>query len=293
MEPPEQKPPNSTAVRHHDLKEQVIKMLFESDPNWRRGQTPPKPKEMERLAEDAEFVLRTVETHLRRPVHAYQLFAPEGPMMTMREIAARFKEFGWSGKSHNMLRSYIRKLLASAENEVATRVEAFAGVLTEGQDGRMSVGEFFEQLDGEVIQLLDRLGIAAVVTDSEGLERAVVASICKMIGSQIIRSSPECMAEDPTLALATCSFMPYVCGATTLQEFEAREEHSVRPYELFLFASQHGHLDDKLTINADKLEEGAETELGRLYRSSLSILEAHGGGDDEISAWTDKEDDRS
>ena len=298
-EHPEVSPTDPVPNRRLELVEKIIEMLYKKDPGWRKNPFPPNQAVVAELAERADFLLNAADGYLARRIHAYQLFAPDGPMMRIREIESRFGEFEWTeGKSHNTLRPKIRTLLGYAENEVSTRSEAFAGLLTErrkGSDskslpGPMSMGEFLEQLEGEVMLLLDRLGLRDVVTDGDALQDAVVASVVKLVEVQLWRSSPAYRDEDPTVSLAAGSFMQYVCAADTVKEYEARDERSVRPHELFLFASQCGYLEDELTMNVRKLKEGMERELEPSVRTSLSILETHGGTDAAIDVWMRKND---
>ncbi len=290
------------AERRLQLVDKVIDTLISKHPEWRTRAYRPSHQEMAALTEDAEFLLRTVESHYTRSVYAYQLFSPDDPMMSARKIADRFKEFGWvNGKSHNTIRSLINTLLGHAATEASARSEAFAGLITERTTPSdstspyrpKSITDILEELGGEVGQLLDKLGFSDVVTDSTALREAVVASVVKCVGMQLHHASPAFRNEDLTASLAASSFMKYVCGAATVKEFEARDEKSVRPHELFLFAYQQGLCEADLSIDIRRLASDAEESLGRSTRNALSILESHGGIDEAINAWLRKNDPQS
>jgi hypothetical protein len=292
---------NKATKKRLELIKKVMDLLREKDPEWRRSSFRPTQEQMATLTEDAELLLKTVDLHYRRTIYAYQLFRPGGPMVTAREIEDRFKELGWpkgEGKGHNSLRPLIKKLLRCAEAEVSARLEAFAGSLTERTSHSdaarshipKSIDEILEELDGGIALLLDKLGFSDVVTDSNALHRAVAASIVKCVEMQLHRSSPAFKSEDPTASIAVSGFMKYVCGVDSVDEFERRDTHTVRPHELFLFAYQQRLFEAELSISLQHLAEYAEDTLGPTVRGRLSILESHSGFDDAISTWLEKND---
>lgn len=285
---------HDTDKRRTDLAQVIIKMLYQQDPEWREKQTRPSTSEMAKLAEDADLMIRTVDFHLKRKVHAYQLFTPKGAIMPVKAIESRFKELGWEkGKSHNTLRSLIKSLLSYAEKEIAVRAEAFSGMLTEGSSsfggsqtpGGLTIDGFLKRLRARVAHLLEDLAITDLVKDPEALEKAVFASIIKLIDVQIDRSNPRTMSVNPAAPLGVATFMRYVCGADTVNDYSAKGEHSIRPYELFLFAKQQELYEDNLWISIGLLNDGADQELQEPVRRSSSILEWHGALDEDIDAW--------
>ena len=83
--------------------------------------------------------------------------------------------------------------------------------------------------------------------------------------------------------IAVSSFMPYVCGHDTYDDFLDSKTHKVRPHELFRHAHDIGYEHSKLTMKFQQIKKGVQ--LYPQPMSSLPILLTHGGVSAEIDAW--------
>ncbi|MBB5353401.1 hypothetical protein HNR46_003658 [Haloferula luteola] len=284
------------------LIDKVIHLLDKSDPRWREDQSRPTEREIERLSERAEIILRGVERHYERLVYAYQLFEPCSNLMSPREIANRFKEVGWKGKTtHNSVRPLINNLLLRAEEHISAIGDSLCGLLTESpimlsttKYRPKTIKDVVVELEHKTDKLLASMGFMDVVADSDALLQAVVASITKCVDSQLKLETTSFPEERSEIRFAVMGFMKYVCGSDSIADYNSQPEKSIRPYELFLFAYQNGLEAGALSIPIQSLRNDALDDLSPSNHDSLSILSTHGGIDDSIAAWSkfeEKDDD--
>ncbi len=232
------------------------------------------------LFEDAELLLKKSEDHLGRRVHAYQLFKENGPLMSAREIESRFKEVGWKGKvsGHVKIRERNRMLLRKVESEVNRRLS----LLQYYHQKKLSLWDAGEamsvRLKRGVSELVNGLSIEELVADVELFKEGIVRHVEEMLDGRLREGCEKYIVEDPPAMFAVSRFMDFVCNSPTLDGFiVGGEAERVRPYELYLFASQEGIDEEFWTSTLDRI---MDVDLVPRYKGFLSILETYAAGGD-------------
>lgn len=260
--------------RKFQLIQKVVELLKEELPSFASNQYPPPDSVLDLLFERANLLLRTSEKYLYPRVHAYQLFLPNGPLMSARTVAERFHEIGWKGMSHNTLRSIVERLLSLVEHEVQRREalweQHFNAV--HRQDGPIT--RFRRTLHMEVQRIVEALSMAKFFDDVSPVEERIEYFILNLFNERLKEwPHQDRLSEDPAALIGASKFMRFVCGANDMKQFKAGESHLFRPYELFLFANQMDLMSENLTT---QLHWKYLSEVGRLAPSHVSIMETYG-----------------
>lgn len=240
--------------------------------------------------ETAERLLKTVEGRKEELIHAYRLFPVSdeggGAFFNTKGITERFKEVGWGQKmSLGTVRNWVTGILEGVQNEIDRRRRGYI----EFSERHNFEDPAYSDIEGFVGRLLEDFAVPGLIGDVDHLRSRIAGVFRRMIDDATAPMLRSCRLnrESPTDALTTAAFMRFVCGYDSLEKRIEANDTSVRPYELFLFASQQGVLNDKLTKPRSALSPDFVPEPK--YESSLSILVAHGGASQALKDW-DRED---
>ena len=241
-----------------------------------------------RAMKRAEWLLKLAEGDSGEEVHAYQVFSGDEDKTSFSDIANRFKEAGWNGlASRNSVEECIERIVIKADEEIEERVRFFYPI---GSTGALR-SSVFDGIKKHINSFIEDFSLGDLIHDYDlFVERTtdlVFREICKEMPETTDNEKIEScfgyrMFADHVLDppgfndfLNAGIAHPATSQEASSREVSSRSTRKVRPYEIFLFASQKGLLPEKLVHKRRDLDSSFLPNP--VYNSSLSILSHHRG----------------
>ena len=229
----------------------------------------------------AEEIVKAVNSRGDEAIHAYRAFPSdrwkEKSGYSIQEIHSRFQEIGWGkGMSEGTVRNRISEILGHAEQEVVRRREGLKVYLEKrGLPNPDDTG-----LEAMVGNLLQAVSIPGLIGDPNRLQSRISQMIRRMVDHATAPFLRDIDVSGGIYPFAINSFMRFLCGYDTVAEARKAGELHVRPYELFLFASQQDFETKSLTRRRDDLSPDFIPKPENA--DILSIMYRHGGAEDDF-----------
>ncbi|MCB1130213.1 MAG: hypothetical protein KDN05_03730 [Verrucomicrobiae bacterium] len=168
----------------------------------------------------AEKLLNAARGTTDEDVHAYQCFEEKDGLMTFKEIAERFKEVNWKlMTAPNTVTKDIEELVIAAEDASRTELERQDELVEKRRGYPGGLHALVDRVRRYHRRMIKLTGLRDLLDDPRDAAEFMSQTFRSLMEHQIRGDWQQDFPEDVFANHATPTFVPYVCGGLSYEQF--------------------------------------------------------------------------
>lgn len=203
-----------------DLAIKIIALKGESDKATTNRSGRLRESEMHEAIDDARRLLLSVKGVIDEDVDAYRLFSEDDGLMSFEEIAKRFKSNRWKlMTSRNKVEETVLELIDLAEDQVQKERDKYEALVSVRHRYPGGVCGLLDRVKKQIREMVGNSELEAIISDPDQVAEVMGHYLSCLMGREITEDWQQNLDEEITKIAGIDSFVRYVCGGMTYEQF--------------------------------------------------------------------------